>query len=244
MTESTDLLCPSCGHANPVDAQFCRQCGAILAQSRDTRKRETESPAPEPWESPRVVEPVAASRRTALLAAGMALLVLVGAFFVYQRIRSNELIPVPGDAAPPPLGPTEAPAEPASVPPAVVREAPAPREAPPVREAPPMRESNRASAEPMREPPVLPTLVPRITGPRQESPSRRQPGWYRVRYRSPLFQAPSETAPVITQLPAGIRIRVTRVLPGFLAVESTTGKAPGFISSDDALPESVAGPVR
>jgi hypothetical protein len=37
---------------------------------------------------------------------------------------------------------------------------------------------------------------------------------------------------------------VTRVLPGFLAVESTTGKRPGFVSSDDALPESVAGPVR
>ena len=73
---------------------------------------------------------------------------------------------------------------------------------------------------------------------------RRQPGWYRVRYRSPLFQAPSETAPIITQLPAGTRIRVTRVLPGFLAVESTTGKAPGFVSSDDVLPDSVAGPVR
>jgi hypothetical protein len=65
-----------------------------------------------------------------------------------------------------------------------------------------------------------------------------------VRYRSPLFQAPSETAPIITQLPAGTRIRVTRVLPGFLAVESTTGKAPGFVSSDDVLPDSVAGPVR
>ena len=199
MTESTELLCPSCGHANPADAQFCRQCGAILVQSRDARKRESESPRPQP--SPQIVAPASGPRRGALLAAVAGLLTLVVAFVVYQRFHTNELIPVPGEEA-------------------------------------------RARPLPTHEPFVEPTLAPRAAERREEVPSRRQPGWYRVRYRSPLFQAPSETAPIITQLPAGTRIRVTRVLPGFLAVESTTGKAPGFVSSDDVLPDSVAGPVR
>ena len=236
MTESTELLCPSCGHANPADAQFCRQCGAILVQSRDARKRESESPGPQP--SPRIVEPASAPRRGALLAAVAGLLTLVVAFVVYQRFHTNELIPVPGDATAP-APPAEAPAEQAVVQPTAsgqLREAPAKPEATAVREA--------GRTLPTHEPFVEPTLAPRAAERREEVPSRRQPGWYRVRYRSPLFQAPSETAPIITQLPAGIRIRVTRVLPGFLAVESTTGKAPGFVSSDDVLPESVAGPVR
>ena len=55
---------------------------------------------------------------------------------------------------------------------------------------------------------------------------------------------PGSTRVTRMRVPAGTRIRVTRVLPGFLAVESTTGKAPGFVSSDDVLPDSVAGPVR
>jgi ribosomal protein L40E len=236
LTESTELLCPSCGHANPADAQFCRQCGAILVQSRDARKRESESPRPQA--SPRIVEPVSGPRHGALIAAVAGLLTLVVAFFVYQRFHTNELIPVPGDATPP-APRAEAPAEQAVVQPTAsgqLREAPAKPEATAVREA--------ARTLPTHEPFVEPTLAPRAAGRREEVPSRRQPGWYRVRYRSPLFQAPSETAPIITQLPAGTRIRVTRILPGFLAVESTTGKAPGFVSSDDVLPESVAGPVR
>jgi len=236
LTESTELLCPSCGHANPADAQFCRQCGAILVQSRDARKRESESPGP-PL-APRIVEAASAPRRGALLAAVAGLLTLVVAFVVYQRFHTNELIPVPGDTTPP-ARPTEAPAEQAVVQPTAsgqLREAPAKPEATAVREA--------ARTLPTHEPFVEPTLAPRAAERREEAPPPRQPGWYRVRYRSPLFQAPSETAPIVTQLPAGTRIRVTRVLPGFLAVESTTGKAPGFVSSDDVLPESVAGPIR
>ena len=232
MTESTELLCPSCGHANPAEAQFCRQCGAILVQSRDARKRESESPRPQP--SPQIVAPASGPRRGALLAAVAGLLTLVVAFVVYQRFHTNELIPVPGDATLP-APPTEAPAEQAVVQPTASGQ---------MREAPAVREEARARPLPTHEPFVEPTLAPRAAERREEVPSRRQPGWYRVRYRSPLFQAPSETAPIITQLPGGTRIRVTRVLAGFLAVESTTGKAPGFVSSDDVLPDSVAGPVR
>jgi ribosomal protein L40E len=238
LTESMELLCPSCGHANPVDAQFCRQCGAILVRSRDARKRESESPGPQP--SPQIVEPVSGPRRGALLAAVAGLLTLVVAFVVYQRFHTNELIPVPGDATPP-APPAEAPAEQAVAQPTASGQL---REAPAKPEAPAVREEARARNLPTHEPFVEPTLAPRAAERREEVPSRRQPGWYRVRYRSPLFQAPSETAPIITQLPVGTRIRVTRVLPGFLAVESTTGKAPGFVSSDDVLPESVAGPAR
>jgi hypothetical protein len=59
-----------------------------------------------------------------------------------------------------------------------------------------------------------------------------------VRYRAPLFKEPNEASAVIAYLPAGTKVQVTRVLPGFLAVESVTGKPPGYLSSDDASPES------
>jgi hypothetical protein len=64
-----------------------------------------------------------------------------------------------------------------------------------------------------------------------------------MRFRAPLFREPSETAPIITHLPRGTRIHVTRTLPGFLAVESVTGKPSGYVSSDDATPEA-AEPAR
>ena len=274
MTDRTERLCPSCGHANPVDAQFCRECGAILVQGRDATRRAVEPPSPQPSESPRVIEPVRVSSRTGLLAGGAALLLLLFvALVVYPRLHKNELIPSPGDTTPTAIPPREAPSQQAAAQPTASGElqrraatgpaepqAPAPREAPEPRAAehpraaPPAAEEARARAVPTEEPPTAqPTgpphvearaIVPRREEHGEEARLRRQPGWYRVRYRSPLFQAPSETAPIVTQIPAGTRIHVTHVLPGFLAVESTTGKAPGFLSSDDALPDSVAGPVR
>ena len=49
-----------------------------------------------------------------------------------------------------------------------------------------------------------------------------------------LFMA---AEPLLQRAPAGDGHHVL-VLPGFLAVESVTGKPPGYLSSDDASPES------
>ncbi|MGH7818910.1 MAG: hypothetical protein ACREQ9_03980, partial [Candidatus Binatia bacterium] len=57
--------------------------------------------------------------------------------------------------------------------------------------------------------------------------------WYRVRTRAPLLEAPSEDAAVVTMLKEGTKVWVTRELPGFVAVQSVTGKPPGYISRDD-----------
>ena len=272
MTDASDRLCPSCGHGNPVDAQFCGQCGAILVKGRDAARRTPEPPAPEPREASRSFgemegrspEPARPANRTAWLAGGATLVVLLLAlaFVAYQRMRANEMIPIPGDVTPTAIPPSEAPPVPQPTASGMVREAPE-RPAPqPAEErrtaerpAPEPREPAQAPVASSSEPELMPTAGPRVASremPRPRSEQRterglpqRQPGWYRVRYdRSPLFREPDETGAVITRLSAGTRVRVTRVLPGFLRIESTTGKEPGYLSSDDALPESVAGQVR
>jgi hypothetical protein len=113
-------------------------------------------------------------------------------------------------------------------------------------------EPTRAQPTPpqdFHEPPLVPT--PRAKRPPRSEPARsetppaiggsvtQRAGWYRVKFRTPLFATPSETSPIVTYLRPGTRIRVTHAVPGFLAVESTTGKAPGWVSTDDATPEGV-----
>ena len=226
MTEGTQAPCPSCGNTNPADAQFCRECGAILPAGREAKRAassDIESWKPSPDEMP-LSPPQRRSGRLAAIIA-VTLLVLVG-LAVYQRHRASSLIPVPGQPEPAAtpvaeISPAETPAEGAAAKPTLP---------PPPAEPTPPREEARV--------PPAPNFPPE----RSEEPvGRHHPGWYRVQFRSPLFREPSETAPIVTYLAAGTRIRVTRVLPGFLAVESTTGKEPGYISSDDVLPESVSG---
>jgi hypothetical protein len=259
VTEVTERLCPSCGQASPPDAQFCRECGAILVQSRGgamrSTAREVESSKPTPGEMPQSPSRRRGRGLAAFLVVG---LLIVALLIAYQRKRAGTL-PVPGqlqaEMTPAP-SPAEQRAEVAAAKPTTL--SPAPREpAPALEEArakptasapsevaavkpktiPPASHEpapalEEAPARPARNPPPEPTA----------GPSRlHRPGWYLVRYRTPLFQSPSETAPVVTYLAPGTRIRVTRALPGFLAVESTTGKPPGYVSSDDVLPESVAG---
>jgi predicted nucleic acid-binding Zn ribbon protein len=260
VTEVTERLCPSCGQASPPDAQFCRECGAILVQGRGGGMRsatahEVESWKPTPGEMSQSPSRRRGRRLAAILVAG---LLIVALLIAYQRKRAGTL-PVPGqqqaEVTPAP-SPAEQRAEAASPKPTTIP--PASREPEPALEQarakptasapsevaavkpttipPASHESapalEQAPARPARNPPPEPTADPS---------RRRRPGWYLVRYRTPLFQSPSETAAIVTYLAPGTRIRVTRALPGFLAVESTTGKPPGYVSSDDVLPESVAG---
>jgi hypothetical protein len=154
------------------------------------------------------------------VAAAVAIVVLAGILIAVQQHRGSGPIPVPGST------PTEAAATPA--PEATAPPSPTKAVASPT--APPRRERAGADERPPRTP--APRAEP--TQPRSEQAGV---GWYRVRYRAPLFREPSETSPVLAYLPAGSKVRVTRVLPGFLAVESVTGKPPGYLSSDDASPE-------
>ncbi len=258
MTEETARLCPSCGNPNPADAQFCRECGAILVQARGGAKRsatasEVESRKPTPGEMP---QSPSRRRGRGLAAIFAAILLLVAGLVAYQRHRAGTL-PVPGEPqaeATPAPSPAEQRAEFTSAKPTLP--APSPEVVPAHEEAratPPANAPSEVAAAKPTIPPAshepAPAYEEAPATPARKTPSepaveparRHRPGWYRVRYRSPLFQSPSETAPVVTYLAPGTRIHVIRVLPGFLAVESTTGKPPGYVSSDDVLPESVAG---
>ena len=56
-----------------------------------------------------------------------------------------------------------------------------------------------------------------------------------MRNRAPLFKEPREASEVITTLNPGTKIYVTRRLAGFFAVQSVTGKEPGYVSADDVV---------
>jgi len=197
------------------------------------------------------------SRGRGLAMILVAALLLVALFIVYQRKRTGTL-PIPGqpqaEATPAP-SPAEQRAEAAAAKPTIA--VPSPAVAPtheevrakPTASAP----SEVAAVKPTIPPPSHQQPAPAHEGaparllrnppsePGTQAERRHRPGWYLVRYRTPLFQSPSETAPIVTYLTPGTRIHVTRAVPGFLGVESTTGKPPGYVSWDDVLPESVAG---
>jgi hypothetical protein len=145
----------------------------------------------------------------------------IGAWIAFDHYRRSALIPIPG-SEPSQATATAAPS-PTAAPPAT------PTAPPPT--AAPRRERGTATERPPHTP------APRA-GALEPHPGNAPTGWYRVRYRAPLFREPNQTSPVIAYLPAGTKVQVTRVLPGFLAVESVTGKPPGYLSSDDASPES------
>ena len=227
-------VCPSCGSESPADAQFCRDCGAILVRGGDTPR-----PAPTPLGSFEG-EPSAArppddkdkGKSTAALVIA-AIIVLGIALFFYERRNDDSQIPVPGEL--PSEMPTEvAPEAPPEAPP-LARGEPTLPPPPSVRDPDFEQQPERLPEPPPRERAAAPPPEPEL--PSVESSPQFRPGWYRVKFRAPLFQSPSETAPIVTYLKPGTRIRVTHSVPGFLGVESTTGKAPGFVSSDDAEPE-------
>lgn len=221
MSQPDDSACPSCGHVNSAAATFCTECGAILPPRKGARPAPPE--APSPWQQQSEEAPPARprGRRGGVVAAAAVILVAIGAWIAFDHYHRSALIPVPG-TEPGQATATAAPS-PTVAPPATPT-APAPT-------APPRRERGNAPERPPRTP------VPRA-GAVEPHPGNAPTGWYRVRYRAPLFREPNETSPVIAYLPAGTKVQVTRVLPGFLAVESVTGKPPGYLSSDDASPES------
>ena len=221
MSDPDDSSCPSCGHVNSADATFCTECGAILPPRKHTRPAPSDEPSP--WQ--RAGEEASPARprgrRGVIVAAATLTLLAIGAWIATDHYRRSALIPVPGG------GPSTATAT----------AAPAPTIAPPATPTapPPTVAPRREHGKVPERPPHTP--APRAAGAEPHS-ENAAPGWYRVRYRAPLFRDPNETSPVIAYLPAGTKVRVTRVLSGFLAVESVTGKPPGYLSSDDASPGS------
>ena len=211
MTATSERTCPSCRGVSPADAQFCSHCGIILPRSAASSGA-VPRPADRPGGTPggRPVLP-----RVVVLVA----IVLIGVA-VYRHQRRSSLIPVSGVPETTVTPPNEA-------------------EAPPPLSNPAPAKAPEAAAEQAAPPPPLPKPAPRsAAAPPAEEPERGTPraGWYRVRESAPLFKEPRETSPVITVLKAGTKLHVTHALRGFLAVQSVTGKPPGYVSTDDVVP--------
>jgi hypothetical protein len=70
------------------------------------------------------------------------------------------------------------------------------------------------------------------------APARRNidPGVYETTQATSVYENPSSTARVITQLGRGTRINVVNSAGDWLEVRSNRGNPPGFVRSDDARP--------
>ncbi len=154
----------------------------------------------------------------------------------------------PAEPPPPPARESEprreearpGPSDPDEPPPPIERPRGSVRQDEPERHAPPDESLDREPTTTTRPAPrdVEPSRPRDRDEGRDELPRVR---WYRMRFKAPLFAEASETGQIVTYLQPGTRIRVTGAANGFLKVESVTGKPPGYVSRDDAIPESTAG---
>src|SRR5205085_1570699 len=111
----TQQSCPSCGAASPPDAQFCRDCGAILVRGAGAPKPPPLVPGERPMTFPGDGAPPPPKKQQdpkAWIAIVVAILILGGiAAYLFGK-RGPSDIPVPGEApteAPTAAPPTEAP---------------------------------------------------------------------------------------------------------------------------------------
>jgi hypothetical protein len=208
VTATAERICPSCRGTSPAEAQFCRQCGVILPRSRAANGNGDASRGVDRWSELGARYPVVPQL------AVLAVVLVIGGM-VYRHQRRSSLIPVAGV---PEVASTAAPSGSGTV--AEGRAAPAAQSRP---------SSGRAAESNARD-----ERSRSDESPAADRESYRG-GWYRVRNRAPLLEAPDENAAVVTMLKPGTKVWVTRILPGFLAVQSVTGKAPGYVSTDNVV---------
>ncbi len=191
MSRPDDSACPSCGHVNSAarDVLHRMRRDPAAAQGRSTRAAGGAEPvaATERGSAARTTSGAARRRRRGRRGdLGRGRCVDRGRSPPQKRIDSS-----PGRRAGPSDGDRGAVADRCRRP---------PRQRPLAPTAPPRRERGNAPERPPHTP------VPRA-GAVEPHPGNASTGWYRVRYRAPLFREPNEASPVIAYLPAGTKVQ-------------------------------------
>jgi hypothetical protein len=219
------MFCTECGTQIDEGKKFCKNCGA-----------RTRSDA-EPDATPAAARPGPARTspgidKSILIAAGIALVVILGGAGVYfgtdlLRPSGKQESPgadeIPGKSAatvgaPPPM--EENPGSSAAT-----AGSPAPMNASP----------GRSAATEGTPPYTPPASAARPSAPAVASRRTADAGIYETVRATTVFEQPSASSRNVASIPPGIRVNVVSSTGNWLEVRSKSGKPPGFIRRGDAV---------
>ena len=210
------MFCTECGTQIDEGKKFCKNCGASIRS--DAEFDATPAAArPEPARTSPGID------KSILIAAGIALVVILGGAGVYfgtDLLRpSGKQGEVPGRSAatvgsPPPM--RENPGESAAT-----AGSPAP-----------MYESPGRSAATEGTPPAS---AARPSAPAVASRRAAEAGVYETVRATTVYETPSASSRNVASIPPGTRVNVVSSTGSWLEVHSKSGKPPGFIRRGDAV---------
>jgi hypothetical protein len=198
------MFCTECGTQIDEGKKFCKNCGA-----------RTRSDA-EPDATPAAARPGPARTspgidKSILIAAGIALVVILGGAGVYF---GTDLLRPSGKQESP--GADEIPAKSAAT----------------VGAPPPMDENPGESAATEGTPPYTP---PASAAPAAASRRTADAEIYETVRATTVFEQPSASSKSVASIPSGVRVNIVGAAGNWLEVRSKSGKPPGFIRRGDAV---------
>jgi len=231
------MFCTECGTQIDEEKKFCKNCGARM-------RSDAEFDATPAAARPGPARTSPGIDKSILIAAGIALVVILGGAGVYfgtDLLRpSGKPDETPGRSAatvgaPPPM--RENPGESAAT-----VGAPPPMEENPGRSAAtagspaPMNASPGRSAATEGTPPYTPPAsAARPSAPAVASRRTADAGIYETVRATTVFEQPSASSKSVASIPPGIRVNVVSSTGNWLEVRSKSGKPPGFIRRGDAV---------
>jgi hypothetical protein len=199
------MFCTECGTQIDERKKFCKNCGAKMRSDA------------EPDATPAAARPGPARTspgidKSILIAAGIALVVILGGAGVYF---GTDLLRPSGNQ-----GISEEPG----------------RSAATVGSPPPMRENPGESAATEGTPPYTPPAsAARPSAPAVASQRTADAGVYETVRATTVFEQPSASSRNVASIPPGTRVNVVSSTGNWLEVHSKSGKPPGFIRRGDAV---------
>jgi hypothetical protein len=216
------MFCTECGTQIDEGKKFCKNCGARM---RSDAEPDTAPAAARP--GPARTSP--GIDKSILIAAGIALVVILGGAGVYF---GTDLLRPSGKQ-----GISEEPGRSAAT-----VGAPPPMEEYPGRSAAtagspaPMNESpGRSAATVGARAPTPPASAARPSAPAVASRRAAEAGAYETVRATTVYEQPSASSRSVASIPPGTRVDVVSSTGSWLEVRSKSGKPPGFIRRGDAV---------
>jgi len=219
------MFCTECGTQIDEGKKFCKNCGARM-------RSDAEFDATPAAARPGPARTSPGIDKSILIAAGIALVVILGGAGVYfgtdlLRPSGKQESPgadeIPGKSAatvgaPPPM--EENPGSSAAT-----AGSPAPMNASP----------GRSAATEGTPPYTPPASAARPSAPAVASRRTADAGIYETVRATTVFEQPSASSRSVASIPPGIRVNVVSSTGNWLEVRSKSGKPPGFIRRGDAV---------
>jgi hypothetical protein len=193
------MFCTECGTQIDEGKKFCKNCGARM-------RSDAEFDATPAAARPGPARTSPGIDKSILIAAGIALVVILGGAGVYF---GTDLLRPPGKQ-------DEVPG----------------RSAATVGSPPPMRENPGESAATEGTPPAS---AARSSAPAVASRRAAEAGVYETVRATTVYEQPAASSRSVASIPPGTRVNVVSSTGSWLEVHSKSGKPPGFIRRGDAV---------